>query len=146
MAPAPTRGNSALAASLRVSLSRLSRRLRTEQTDSPPVSIGGLAVLGRLDREGEVTLGRLAAAERVRPPSMTRTVRCLEDEGLLERFAHPTDGRQVLVRLSPAGADLLRAERRRRDAWLALRLQELTPDERDVLRRAAPILERLSNA
>jgi DNA-binding MarR family transcriptional regulator len=75
---------------------------------------------------------------------MTRTVRCLEELGYAERRPHPTDGRQVVVHLSEAGRELVLAERRRRDAWLACRLRELSPDERAVLREAAPILERLS--
>ena len=140
------RTDSGLASSLRVSIARLSRRLRTEHADEAGVSPGGLAVLGLLHREGARTLGQLAQAERVQPPSMTRTVGCLERDGLVERHAHATDGRQVLIRLAPAGADLLAAERRRRDAWLARRLRDLTAHERDVLRQAAPILERLSNS
>ncbi len=143
------RTDSGLASSLRVSVSRLSRRLRAESTPgpgSPAVSIGGISVLGHLFREGERTLGQLAAAERVQPPSMTRTVNCLEQDGLVERTPHPTDGRQVVVRLSDAGRALVLAERRRRDLWLAKRLAELTPDERTLLRQAAPILDRLSKA
>ena len=143
-----SRTDSGLASSLRVSVARLSRRLRTEAggDGGPAVSIGGISVLGLLFREGERTVGQLAAAERVQPPSMTRTVNCLEQEGYVERSAHPTDGRQVLVRLSTKGEELVRAERRRRDAWLAKRLHELTPEERQLLRQAAPLLDRLSQA
>ena len=140
------RSDTGLASTLRVSMARLTRRLRTEDVDDLGVSPGQLGVLGVLLREGERTVGQLAAAERVQPPSMTRTVGCLEDQGLVERAAHPTDGRQVLIRLSDKGHEFVAAERRRRDAWLALRLRDLTPDERAVLRQAAPILERLSNA
>lgn len=135
-----------LAASLRVSVARLGRRLRSERADDVPVSVSGLGVLGLLHREGDRTIGQLAAAERVQPPSMTRTVSCLERDGFVERHPHPTDGRQVLIGLTPQGRALIHTERRRRDAWLAQRLKELTPDERDLLRRAAPLLERLSNA
>lgn len=141
-----SRTDAGLASALRVSVARLHRRLRTENADDRPVSVGGLAVLAVLFREGDRTVGQLAAAERVQPPSMTRTVSCLEQDGLVERAAHPTDGRQVVVRLAPAGQEVLAAERRRRDAWLTRRLRELTPDERAVLRQAAPILERLSNS
>ena len=140
------RSDTGLASTLRVSMARLTRRLRTEDVDDLGVSPGQLGVLGVLLREGERTIGQLATTERVQPPSMTRTVSCLEDQGLVERAPHPTDGRQVLIRLSEKGHDFVAAERRRRDAWLALRLRELTPDERAVLRQAAPILERLSNA
>jgi DNA-binding MarR family transcriptional regulator len=141
-----SRSDAGLASSLRVSVARLGRRMRTEDVDDLGVSVGGLAVLAHLNREGEKTVGQLAAAERVRPPSMTRTVTCLEEDGLVERSPHPTDGRQVIVRLAAAGEALLAAERRRRDAWLTCRLRDLTPDERALLRQAAPILERLSNS
>jgi len=120
--------------------------MRTEQTSDLEVSVGGVAVLAQLSREGERTIGQLAAAERVQPPSMTRTVGCLERDGLVERHAHPTDGRQVMIKLAPRGEELLAAERRRRDAWLACRLRELSPEERTILRQAAPILERLSHS
>lgn len=140
------RSDTGLASTLRVSMARLTRRLRTEDVDDLGVSPGQLGVLGVLLREGERTIGQLAAAERVQPPSMTRTVSCLEEQELVERAPHPSDGRQVLIRLSARGHDFVAAERRRRDAWLACRLRELSPDERAVLRQAAPILERLSNA
>jgi DNA-binding MarR family transcriptional regulator len=140
------RTDAGLASSLRFSVNRLSRRMRTEDLDDTGVSVGGLSVLARLFRDGESSVGQLAAAERVQPPSMTRTVSCLEVEGLVERAPHPTDGRQVIIRLTEAGEAVLVAERRRRDAWLMPRLRELTPDERALLRQAAPILERLSNS
>jgi DNA-binding MarR family transcriptional regulator len=141
-----SRSDAGLASSLRVSVARLHRRLRTEDVDDLGVSVGGVAVLALLYREGERTIGQLATAERVQPPSMTRTVSCLEAEGYVERRPHPTDGRQILITLSDKGRELLAAERRRRDAWLTCRLRELTADERALLRQAAPILEKLSNA
>jgi DNA-binding MarR family transcriptional regulator len=141
-----TRTDAGLASSLRVSVARLHRRLRTEQVPDHQVSVGGIAVLAQLSREGERTIGQLAATERVQPPSMTRTIANLELAGLVERSPHPTDGRQVMIRLAPRGEELLVAERRRRDAWLACRLRELSPDERTILRQAAPILERLSHS
>ena len=64
----------------------------------------------------------------------------------MARRPHDPDGRQVLVPLTDLGRETLLADRRRRDAWLARRLAELTPDERAVLREAAPILERLSSS
>jgi len=141
------RSDAGLASSLRVSIARLNRRLRTERGDTDPqVSVSGIAVLAILFREGERTVGQLAAAERVQPPSMTRTVSCLEEDGYVERVPGAADRRQVLVRLTPAGHAVLMADRRRRDAWLNHRLRELTPDERAVLRAAAPILDRLSNS
>ena len=75
---------------------------------------------------------------------MTRTVNCLEEGGYVARRPHDTDGRQVVVVLSDRGRETVLADRARRDAWLAQRLRELTADERAVLRKAAPILERLA--
>ena len=77
---------------------------------------------------------------------MTRTVNCLVDEGYAVRRAHATDGRQVLVAITDKGQDTIIADRRRRDAWLAQRLRELTPEERALLREAAPLIQRLATA
>jgi len=140
------RTDAGLASALRASVARLTRRLRSEHDPDNELSIGQLSVLGALYRNGECSVGQLAAHERVRPPSMTRTVNCLADEGYLVRRAHETDGRQVIVDLADKGRQTLAADRRRREAWLAQRLRELTPDERSVLRQAAPILERLAHS
>lgn len=140
------RTDAGLAAALRVSVARLVRRLRSERDPDNELSIGQLMVLGALFRTGGCSIGELAAIERVQPPSMTRTVNCLEELGYVVRRPHETDGRQVVVELSERGRATLDADRRRRDAWLSQRLRELTPDERAVLRQAAPILERLANA
>ena len=140
------RTDAGLAAVLRVSVARLTRRLRSERDPRNELSVGQLSVLGALFRNGECSIGELAALERVQPPSMTRTVNCLEEDGYLTRGPHATDGRQVVVTLAAKGAETLAADRRRRDAWLVLRLRELTPVERSVLRQAAPIIERLAQA
>ncbi len=140
------RTDAGLASALRVSVARLSRRLRNERDSRDELSIGQLSVLGVLYRSGECSIGELAALERVQPPSMTRTVNCLEEAGYVERHPHETDRRQVVIALSERGSAILAADRRRRDAWLAKRLRELTPEERSVLRQAAPIIERLAHA
>ncbi len=140
------RTDAGLASQLRVSVMRLRRRLVNERHPDNELSIGAMAVLGSLYRYGELTVGELARLERVQPPSMTRTVTCLEEDGRVRRRPHDTDGRQVVVVLTDSGRDTVVADRRRRDAWLNRRLSELTPDERAVLREAAPILERLSSS
>jgi len=140
------RTDAGLASELRLSVMRLRRRLSNERHPGNPLSMGAMAVLGCLFRNGDLTVGELAGHERVQPPSMTRTVNSLEAGGYVTRRAHETDGRQVVVGLSERGRTTLLADRARRDAWLARRLRELTPDERDVLRRAAPLLEQLANA
>lgn len=138
-----TRTDTGLAAELRVGVMRLARRLRTER--SGDLSLASLSVLGVLMRNEECTLGALADYERVKPPSMTRTVRCLEEAGLVRRRADDSDGRQSLVSLTQDGVDYVHAERRRRDAWLTQRMGDLTAEERATLRAAAPIIERLAN-
>jgi DNA-binding MarR family transcriptional regulator len=93
-----------------------------------------------------MTLGEIAAHERVQPPSMTRVITHLADAGLVCRSAHPTDGRQVIAEITPAGRALLEADRRRRDEWLAERLDELSEDDVAALRQAGPILERIASS
>jgi DNA-binding MarR family transcriptional regulator len=139
------RTDSGLASALRISVARLSRRLRSERDpENELLPVGQLSVLGSLFRHGECTIGELAALERVQPPSMTRTVTGLEGGGYVVRRRGETDGRKVVVALSPKGVETLAADRRRRDAWLAQRLRELSVEERTVLRQAAPIIERLA--
>lgn len=138
------RTDAGLASELRFSVMRLRRRLAIERHPDNELSLGAMAVLGCLYRNGELSVGELAAQERVQPPSMTRTVNCLEDGGYVARRRHETDGRQVVVVLSDLGRETLLADRARRDAWLARKLADLTAEERDVLRRAAPILEQLA--
>jgi DNA-binding MarR family transcriptional regulator len=141
------RTDTGLASALRISVARLSRRMRSERhPDHELLPVGQLSVLGALFRHGECTIGELATLERVQPPSMTRTVNCLDEGGYVVRRKNATDGRQVVVALSEKGVKTLAADRRRRDAWLAQRLRELTAGERAVLRQAAPILERLAHA
>ena len=103
-----------------------------------------MAVLGALFRHGELTVGELAALERVQPPSMTRKVNRLEEGGYVARRAHETDGRVVVVSLTERGRATVLADRKRRDEWLARQLRDLTPEERAVLRAAAPILKLLA--
>jgi DNA-binding MarR family transcriptional regulator len=77
---------------------------------------------------------------------MTRVIAALEQRGLLERSPHPTDGRQVVLKATEQGRALVREERRRKEAWLSQRLMELTPEERAIVRKAAPILQKISKA
>lgn len=137
------RSTTGLASSLRTSVMRLSRRLRIERA-STDLTPNQLAVLGTLRRHGSLSVGELAAAEKVQPPSMTRTVNCLCDLGLARREPHVSDRRQVVVHLTDEAHRVLDEDRRRRDVWLARHLHDLTPEERRLLRQAAPILERLA--
>ncbi|KQX62780.1 hypothetical protein ASD06_12165 [Angustibacter sp. Root456] len=149
-APAVTRSGSrlgvpALAVELRHAIMRASRRVRQERSVDD-VTPGQYSVLAGLDVHGPLTPREIAAHEKVQPPSMTRTITALEELGLVSRTDHPTDGRQVLVALTPEGSTVVRETRKRRDAWLAKRLAELSPDERDTLARAAEILQRMAES
>jgi len=143
---AATRTDAGLASQFRVSLVRLARRLRSEREPSNELSAPAISVLGVLIREGDLTIGQLAAHERVQPPSMTRTVNALAENGYVERRSSADDGRSVIVALAEKGRETLLADRRRRDAWLARELRALTAEERDLLRKVVPIIERLANS
>ena len=139
-----TLDTAALAHDLRLAVMRFSRRLRNQRVDTS-VTLTHLAALSTLQRHGPMSPGELAGHERVQPPSMTRVVVALEGMGLVTRTPHPTDGRQVVIELTQAAEDMLSAEAQAREAWLAGRLQALTPEERSVLREAAGIMDKLAS-
>jgi DNA-binding MarR family transcriptional regulator len=134
-----------LASTMRVSVMRLTRRLRHER---PDVGLGltQIATLATIERHGPVTPREVAEHERVQPPSMSRVLAALEERALITRTAHPSDGRQQLVAITREGRELLREDRRRREAWLAQRLAELTPEERETLRAATMIIDRITRS
>jgi DNA-binding MarR family transcriptional regulator len=138
------RSDSGLASELRISVMRLRRRLVAERHPDNELSLSQMAVLGQLMRNGEQTVGDLAAAEGVQPPSMTRTVKTLEAGGYVARRKHETDGRQVVISIKDSGLAVVRADRARRDAWLSRRLGDLTPEQRAIIRQAAPIIDSLT--
>ena len=136
-----------LATSLRISVSRLARRMRAEriaQGLQPELSDTQLAALAALEKHSAMTPGELAEHEKVQPPSITRVIASLEERGLIERMPHPSDRRQVVLTVTAQGRDVVRKLRRLREAWLARRLRELDPAERALLQKALPILEKLS--
>ena len=133
----------ALAHDLRLAVMRLSRRLRNQRVNTS-VTLTHLAALSTLKRHGPMSPGELAAHERVQPPSMTRVVGALEAMELITRTPHPTDGRQVVIELTPAAHELLDAEARAREAWLSGRLDQLGPEDLETLRAAATIMDKLA--
>ncbi len=139
-----TLDTAALAHDLRLAVMRFSRRLRNQRVDQS-VTLTHLAVLSTLKRHGAMSPGELAGHERVQPPSMTRVVVALEGMGLVTRSPHPTDGRQVVIDLTPAAEELLTAEARAREAWLTDTLEQHTAQERVVLREAAVIMDELAS-
>jgi DNA-binding MarR family transcriptional regulator len=128
-----------LAGDLSLAVVRLARQLRFRRADSK-ISLSQLSALSTLAKEGAMTPGALAVRERVRPPSMTRVIASLAELGLVERSAHPSDGRQVLVSASPSGTALVEAERRASQEWLRVRLARLDPEQRRTLLTAADLM------
>src|ERR1700722_20144728 len=120
MSASQTRSDAGLATELRISVSRLARRLRAERIAR------GLAT-----ELSDTQLGALAA---------------LEARGLVTRAPHPTDGRQVRLTVTEQGRDLVQQSRKLRQEWMHQRLRELSPEERAILRAAAPVLQRPSPA
>jgi DNA-binding MarR family transcriptional regulator len=132
-----------LAHELRETLGRIVRRLRAE----PGPSVGRLAVLGRLDRDGPSSISDLAAQERMRPQSMAQIVHDLEAAGLVSRRPDPADGRRAFNELTAAGRDLLQTTRAGRETWLTEVLErELDPGERALLQEALGLLSRIADA
>jgi DNA-binding MarR family transcriptional regulator len=130
------------ATQLRLGIVRTARRLRqeaaTEATGLTPTSTAALATV---ERHGPLTPSELAALERVQRPTVTRTLGCLEREGLIERTPDPDDGRSALVGVNAAGRERLRRLRGRKNAYLAKRMRELPAADVATLERAAQILE-----
>lgn len=135
-------GDQRLASDLSLAVMRLARQLRFRRPESP-VTLSQLSALATLAKDGAMTPGALAVKERVRPPSMTRVIASLAELGLVERTSHPSDGRQVLVSVSDAGAALVDSERRASQEWLRTRLATLDSADRDILLRAADLMTML---
>jgi DNA-binding MarR family transcriptional regulator len=130
---------------LRLAVLRLSRRLRQESAGSADVTPSQMSALVALSRHGELTLGDLAAIERIAPPSMTRIAARLEAAGFLERRPDISDRRVALVAITSTGVDLLRLRQERGDAFVTSRLASLSEEEREILAQAVPLLERLAS-
>jgi DNA-binding MarR family transcriptional regulator len=130
------------AARLRMAIVRTARRLRQEAaTETSGLTPTSTAALATIDRHGPLTPSELAELERVKRPTVTRTLGCLDREGLIERTPDPADGRSALVAVNAAGRERLRRLRGRKNAYLAKRMRELPAADVATLERAAEILE-----
>ena len=138
-----TASDAELASRLRLAVTRLARRLRTQLPGE--LSPSQLATLSTVERQGPLTLGELSKAERVKPPTMTKIVSCLEEQGLVTRTVDHSDRRVARVEATAAGLRFLDRSRRQKDAYLAERLRTLDADDRASLERAIDVLERLLN-
>jgi DNA-binding MarR family transcriptional regulator len=133
-----------VAAKLRMAVVRTGRRLRQEAaTETAGLTPTSTAALATIERHGPLTPSEVAEIERVKRPTMTRTLGCLEREGLIERTPDPADGRSSLVAVNAAGRERLRRLRGRKNAYLARRMRDLSPQEVATLERAAEILDRM---
>jgi DNA-binding MarR family transcriptional regulator len=130
-----------LAVRLRLAITRTSRRLRQEAGTGLSPSLN--SALATIDNHGPLTPSELATRERVQRPTATRLVARLEELGVLQRAADPTDRRSSLLSVTPEGHALIERMRGRKTAYLAQRIDKLDADERATLDRAAGILERL---
>ena len=132
-----------MAARLRLSATRLARRLRQESgTGHTPSQLSALA---SIHNHGPLTLGALAEHERVAPPSITKLVAKLEADGLVERSVDPTDGRVINVCATDAGHQLIAETRRRKTTWLTARIRELPVEEQRRLADVLDVLEHLTH-
>lgn len=131
------------ASQLRNAIVRTARALRQDAATETGLGASATAALATINRDGPLTPSELAKVERVKRPSMTRTLACLERDGLIERTPDPADGRSSLVSVSAAGRGRLALLRRRKSAYLARRMSRLDPEEVATLARAAEILERM---
>ena len=131
----------ALAARLRLGVTRLARRLRQEAEAGVTPSM--LSALSAAERQGPLTMRDLCHAEQVQPPTMTRIVAALVEAGLVVREPDPADGRVAWVTVTQDGRRLLERSRRRKEAYLAKALRGLDEEELRTLESASDILERL---
>jgi DNA-binding MarR family transcriptional regulator len=132
------------AAHLRIAIVRTARRLRQEAAaETSGLTPTSVAALATIERHGPITPSEIAAIERVKRPTITRTLGCLEREGLIDRTPDPADGRSSLVSVNGVGRERLRRLRGRKNAYLARRMRDLSAGEVETLERAAAILERM---
>jgi|tagenome__1003787_1003787.scaffolds.fasta_scaffold20968789_6 DNA-binding MarR family transcriptional regulator len=131
----------AVAARLRLSATRLARRLRQES--DAPLTPSQLSALATIERHGPITLGALAERERVAPPSVTKVVTKLEAAALVERRLDDADRRVAWVSITAPGTALLSKIRQRKTAWLASRLARLDAEQVRCVAAALDALESL---
>lgn len=121
----------------------LVRRVRAAAA-SHELSLTEAAVMKRLATHGPATTADLARAESVRPQSMGSTLTALEEMGMVEREAHPTDRRQVNIVLTAKGEAVRKSTRDAKRTWLAQAIAELVEEDRETLFKAAEIIKRLA--
>ena len=124
-------------------LGLLVRRVRGAAA-SHELSLTESAVLARLAKDGPATTADLARAEAMKPQSMATTIAALEEMGLVERKAHPTDGRQMNIELTARGAAMRKSAKEAKATWLAQAISQLHEQDRETLFKAGEIIKRLA--
>jgi len=130
-----------LAPRLRLAVNRLARLLRSQ--GPPDLSPSLTSALVTIEREGPITLGRLASIERVTPPSITRAAASLQRLDLVSREVDADDRRVARLSITTEGRRKLQRSRTRKNAYLEKRLRRLDESELARLSAALPVLERL---
>ena len=144
-APDPPMSPETAVTELSLAIGQLARRLRAE-VNPGELSWSQNAVLARLERAGAMTTADLARAESVKPQSMGATLADLEQEGLVQRRPHPTDGRQVLFALTAEGVEARRKRSLAKREWLLAAMAKLDPAEQQTLIAAIALIKRLGDA
>jgi DNA-binding MarR family transcriptional regulator len=134
-----------LAKTLREAIQRLNRRVRQARPVGD-LTFGQLSALTSILLAGALTPRELADIERVQPPTMTKIVGKLEERGLVIRSPHPTDGRQVILAPTEQGRAIYAQFELARNAWLSEHLEQLGPEDRNVLFRAAEIMQQVARS
>ena len=124
---------------------QLTRRLRAE-TNSRQLTWSQVAIMARLDGAGPMTTADFARLESVKPQSMGGTLASMEEEGLVERYSHPTDGRQILFRLTTEGLKARKEVRIAKEEWLLRAMARLNPAEQGTLIAAIALIRRLGDS
>lgn len=131
-----------VAADLTLAIGQLLRKLRSEANPAE-LNLSQSSALARLERGGPMTTADLARAESMKPQSMKSILASLEEEGCVERKPHPTDGRQILFRLTAAGLDARLKRNAAKHKWLGAAIEQLDPADIDTLAAAIPLIRRI---
>ena len=140
-APETDRALSETAAQVRLAITRTARRLRQEAGGG--LSPSAVSALATVERHGPLTPSELADVENVKRPTVTRILRSLTEDQLVQRTPDPGDGRSALISVTGQGRERLRRLRGRKNAYLARRMKDLDAEEIAALERAAAILEQV---
>jgi DNA-binding MarR family transcriptional regulator len=144
--PATAPGEGSLVMEVAIGIERLFALLRW-LTPPSGLSLTAAATLSTLVRSGPCRLTDLAIREGVTQPAMTQLVARLQDGGLVQRVADPSDGRAVLVSVTPAGRAVVAGRRAARAERLAGLVTQLTPDQQQqLLADALPVIDILASA